>query len=165
MGGVGLGMAGLVGVPAMGKIADRYLAEALPPAETVALLQRAESTLPSYLAQAQSATDVSSLGYQAEDVQLAIDGTATALAEYRTSNSVASDATANALRAIIGASIPGETLAEEANAILAPADRIGGQASFRDVAPFALILVLVFGAMYINDRRKGGYRAVRLERH
>jgi len=165
MGGVGLGMAGLVGVPQMGKIADRYLAEALPQAETVAVLERAESTLPTYLAQAQSATDVASLGYQAVDVQLAIDGTAAALAEYRASNSVASDATANALRAIIGAGIPGETLADEANAILAPADRIGGQASFRDVSWWALILIVIFGVMYFNDKRKGGYRAVRLERH
>lgn len=165
MGGVGLGMAGAVGVPGMGKIADTYLAEALPPAETVALLERAESTLPTYIAQAQSASDISTLGYQEVDVQIAMDATSAALTEYRASNDIANDATANALRAIIGASIPGETLADEANAILAPADRIGGQASFRDVSPFALILIVVFGVMYFNDRRKGGYRAERLSRH
>jgi fucose permease len=165
MGGVGLGMAGAVGVPGMGKIADRYLAEALPPAETVALLERAESTLPTYLAQAQASTDVASLGYREADVQMAIDETAIALSDYRASNDIATDATANALRAIGGAAIPGETLAEDANAILQPADAIGGQTSFRYVAPFALILVVVFGTMYINDRKAGGYRAVRLERH
>ena len=36
--------------------------------------------------------------------------------------------------------------------------------SFRYVAPAALVLVLVFGTMYVLDRRRGGYRAVRLER-
>jgi len=165
MGGVGLGMAGAVASPGMGKIADRYLAEALPPVETVAILERAANTLPQYLAQAQAATDVSVLGYQAVDIQVALDATTAALSAYQVINSVASDATANALRAISGAAIPGETLAEDANAILQPADAAGGQASFRDVSPFALILILIFGAMYINDRRKGGYKAQRLERH
>ncbi len=40
----------------------------------------------------------------------------------------------------------------------------GGQESFRYVAPAALVLVAVFGTMYLNDRRRGGYRAERLER-
>jgi len=34
--------------------------------------------------------------------------------------------------------------------------------SFRYVAPGALILFVVFGIMYMGDRRRGGYRAVRL---
>ena len=41
--GIGLGMAGGVGVPLMGRIADRYLADALDPAQTVALLERVEA--------------------------------------------------------------------------------------------------------------------------
>jgi hypothetical protein len=36
--------------------------------------------------------------------------------------------------------------------------------SFRYVAPAATVLVVVFGALYVHDRRRGGYRAVRLER-
>jgi hypothetical protein len=31
------------------------------------------------------------------------------------------------------------------------------------VAPAALVLVLVFGVMYANDRRRGGYRASQLD--
>ena len=42
--------------------------------------------------------------------------------------------------------------------------RAAGRTSFRYVAPAALILVAVFGTMYVNDRRRGGYRAERLER-
>ena len=52
----------------------------------------------------------------------------------------------------------------EADAILQPAEARGGQESFRYVAPAALVLVVVFGTMYVTDRRRGGYRAVRLER-
>src|SRR5690606_18529512 len=52
----------------------------------------------------------------------------------------------------------------EANAILQPAEATGGQRSFRYVAPAAIILILVFGTMYLRDRARGGYRAVRLER-
>jgi hypothetical protein len=52
----------------------------------------------------------------------------------------------------------------EAAALLQPAEARGGQESFRYVAPAALILVAVFGTMYLNDRRRGGYRAERLQR-
>ena len=51
----------------------------------------------------------------------------------------------------------------EAGAILQPAEARGGQDSFRYVAPAALFLVAVFGTMYLNDRRRGGYRAERLQ--
>ena len=47
---------------------------------------------------------------------------------------------------------------------LQPAEARGGQVSFRYVAPAAIVLVIVFGVMYVQDRRRGGYRAVRLER-
>ena len=52
----------------------------------------------------------------------------------------------------------------DANALLQPAEARGGQESFRYVAPAALVLIVVFGTMYLNDRRRGGYRAERLQR-
>ena len=70
------------GVPAMGKIADRYLAESLDPAATVAVLESVESTFPAYLERARQA-DASSLGYRAQDVQDAYDATVSALSSYR----------------------------------------------------------------------------------
>jgi hypothetical protein len=36
--------------------------------------------------------------------------------------------------------------------------------SFRYVAPAAIVLVVVFGMMYAQDRRRGASRAVRQER-
>jgi hypothetical protein len=48
--------------------------------------------------------------------------------------------------------------------ILQPAEASGGQQSFRYVAPGALLLILVFGVMYMRDRARGGYKAVKLEK-
>jgi hypothetical protein len=163
MAGVGLGMAGAVGVPAMGRLTDRFLAENLPPVETIALLERVEAGFPAYLQRAQGATEAQ-LGYQVRDVQEALDATGAALAAYRADNAMDGDLTANALRAISGSQLPNEPAVGEAAGLLGPAEAEGGQHSFRYVAPIALILFGVFLVMYLNDRRKGGYRAARLER-
>ena len=163
MAGMGLGMSGAVGVPLMGKLADRYLAESLPPA-TLGVLQRADERLPAHVAQAQAATDLRSLGYLLREVEDAHAATRAALAANEQTGSINNDATANALRAIVATAIPNEPLIAEANAILQPAEAHGGQRSFRYVAPAALILIVAFGTMYRRDRRRGGYRAVRLER-
>ena len=161
--GVGLGAAGGIGVPLMGKIADQYLAEALDPAPTVALLEAVEQRFPAYVEQAGGAVDVASLGYREQDVVEALEATRTALSGYRDSGVMPGDATANALRAIVASRLPDEPLIDAAGALLQPAEARGGQVSFRFVAPMALLLIAVFGTMYVRDRRAGGYRAVRLD--
>jgi hypothetical protein len=64
---------------------------------------------------------------------------------------------------VVATRLPSEPLVGEAAGILQPAEARGGQVSFRYVAPAAIVLVVVFGVMYVQDRRRGGYRAVRLE--
>jgi hypothetical protein len=157
--GIGLGMAGGVGVPLMGRIADRYLAEALDPARTAAVLQQAVDRLPGYA----EGTAGEAGTYRASDVRDALNAAQAALNSYRQTGQIQGDATANALRAVVATHLP-EPVVTEAGAILQPAEARGGQISFRYVAPAAIVLVLVFGTMYIADRRRGGYRAVRLER-
>jgi putative membrane-bound dehydrogenase-like protein len=161
--GIGLGMAGAVGVPLMGKLADRYLAESLP-VSTLGVLQRVEQQFPAHVQRAQSTTDLSSLGFRQREVEDALTATRTALATQQSTGNINNDATANALRAVVATAIPGEPLVGEANGILQPAEASGGQQSFRYVAPGALILILVFGVMYMRDRARGGYKAVKLER-
>jgi len=51
---------------------------------------------------------------------------------------------------------------KEAADILNPADNYGGRLSFRVIAPSAIVLVIVFGVMYIDDRRKGGYKVEKI---
>jgi fucose permease len=162
--GIGLGTAGAVGVPAMGRVADANLTEALDPAETVAFLERAAGVLPMYLTETERDTDLAALGYRPSDVRDALAFTQAALEEIRAEGGIRGDATANALRAIQGTALPDEPLVQEAGAILGPAEAYGGQVSFRYAAPLALVLVAIFGTLYWRDRRQGGYRAVRLER-
>ena len=161
--GIGLGMAGAVGVPLMGRLADRYLAESLP-ASTLGVLQRVDEQFPAHIARAQATTDLASLGFRQREVEDALAATRTALAAHQSTGNINNDATANALRAIVATAIPSEPLVAEANGILQPAEASGGQQSFRYVAPGALLLILVFGVMYMRDRARGGYKAVKLER-
>ncbi len=158
--GVGLGMSGLVGVPAIGKLADRYLAEALP-VSTLDVLQRVEQRFPEHIARAGGEAGT---GYRVREVEDALAATRTALARHAESGSLQHDATANALRAIVATHIPDEPLVGEAGAILMPAEAAGGQRSFRYVAPLALLLVGVFGVMFLRDRQRGGYRTEKLVR-
>ena len=163
MAGVGLGTAGAVGIPVMGSVADQLLADRLQPAETMALLEDVQATYPQYLATAQTTTDPAALGYVEADVAVAIEATNAALAASAVQGEMAGDLTANALRAISASQIPGEPTVGQAAAILGPAEAEGGQESFRSIAPVALILVVVFGIMYVQDRRRGGYRVQRLD--
>ena len=160
--GVGLGAAGAIGVPLMGGIADRYLADALEPGATVEVLEAVETGFPAYLERAAASPDPAAPGYRERDVREALEKTGAALAAWRASGTLQGDATANALRAITATRLPNEPLVGRAGAILQPAEAHGGQVSFRYVAPAALALVLVFGTLYMVDKRRGGYRVERL---
>ena len=157
--GIGLGMAGAVGVPLMGSLADRFLAEALDPAQATAVLERVAQRFPEHLASAtRGAASV-----DAGDISDALTATRTALTTLRQAGQVHGDATATALRAVVATRLNDPVVAE-AGALLQPAEARGGQESFRYVAPAALVLIAVFGTMYVNDKRRGGYRAERLKK-
>ena len=147
MGTVGMATVGLVTAPQMGRIADEYAAERLPAAETVEVLRTASGELAaSELPGARSAADA------ARDV----------VVTYEARDALPSPETANALRAIISSGAESE-LVGRAGAILGPADNYGGRVSFLYVAPLCGVLILIFGTMYLRDRRRGGYEATDIE--
>lgn len=169
--GVGLAAAGAIGVPVIGLIGDRQLARYLDADErrgdAIALLGRADQTLPEYIARAGQASveELRRLGYRAGDVERALAATRHALADYSASGRIAGEAVPNALRAIVGSGIPAEEepLISGAAAVINPAEGYGGQQALRFVAPFTLVLIVFFGVMFMIDRRRGGYRVERLE--
>ncbi len=153
----------------MGEIADRYLPDALDEQQTVAVLEQVEERFPTYAADAEAVADdpaaLASLGYRAADVNNALHYTTRALSIYRSEGILDGNATGNALRAILDTALEQEeALLEEAFSILRPADNYGGRMSFLWIAPFAFLVGIVFLIVMINDRRKGGYQAVRLQK-
>lgn len=141
MGAVGMATVGLVTAPQMGRIADTFAHDQIPVAEAEAVFRSAANLLG---------------GMDGEDARSAGAAAAQVVAEFDASGEMPSPATANALRAIIGADADAD-LADQAAAILGPADNYGGRVSFLYLVPLCIILVLIFGTIYLQDRRAGGY--------
>ncbi len=160
-GALGLGVMGAIGMlasfivtPWLGGIADEKGHATLNTAETVAVFESVTSEFPDIAANA---------GAQAADIQGVIDAVASVMADYNSSGELPEGSTMQALRAVTGSGVDSPVVGE-AGAILNPADNTGGRLSFRTLAPFGLILVVVFGILLIQDRRAGGYRAKKLGR-
>ena len=149
MGTVGMATVGLVTAPQMGAIADRYAHDQIP-------VQAATAFLGSYSV-AQRIQ-----GMDNPDIAGAVQASDEVLSVHGVSGELPSPQTANALRAVIAADASPESVAD-AQAILGPADNYGGRISFRYVAPLCGFLALIFGALYMGDRSRGGYKVERLE--
>lgn len=147
MGTVGMATVGLVTSPLMGRIADDYAHERIPPAEAIRLFERAEPVL---------------AGTDDPDAAAAREAVAAVARGYQQTAELPAPETANALRALIASDLDASLVAD-AQAILGPADNYGGKISFRWVVPLCAILILIFGVLYARDRRAGGYRVERIE--
>jgi len=152
MGGIGMLASGMIASPMIGSAADTYLKEKLPQAETTAVIEQIAATFPKLQAEAE--------GNLGEDLQPGIDSANAVLAKIKAdpTGALPHPDTANALRAAISSGIDAEVVGKAAD-ILNPADNYGGRMSFRLIAPVSIILIIVFGAMYLGDKRKGGYKA------
>ena len=152
MGGIGMLASGMIASPMIGSAADTYLKEKLPQAETTAVIEQIATTFPKLQAEAE--------GHLGEDLQPGIDSANAVLAKIKAdpTGTLPHPDTANALRAAISSGVDDEVVGKAAD-ILNPADNYGGRMSFRLIAPISIILVVVFGAMYLGDKRKGGYKA------
>jgi hypothetical protein len=151
LGGTGMAVVGLVTVPLMGAIADHYVKTSLPPEPATSALTL---VVTDYRAlQATAPSDEAKL-----NLQQAADEADAALKSGVDGHKVRAIA---ALRTAVKAA-PDSPAGQQANAVLKPADEHGSVMSFRWIASSSIVLVLVFGTLYIIDLSKGGYRAERL---
>jgi sugar phosphate permease len=151
MGGIGMAIVGLVTSPMMGKIMDQHMQ--LPADKTTSALQAVSSTFPQLQAAARGRTG--------EDIAAALRAANEVLAEKATTGMLPDIKTANALRSAIAAA-PSSEAAQEAKAVLGPAENKGGQVAFRYVAPLSIVLAVIFGILFFRDRARGGYKVERL---
>ena len=169
--GVGLAAAGGIGTPGVGGIGDMQVASYLNQderrAETITVLENASETFPNFAQRArESDAPLDELGYLAEDIERSLEYVNTALAEYEEAGQqIVGNAVPQALRAIVGSGISADDdpLVNRANELLSPAEGYAGQRALMLIAWIPLLLTLFFGGMYVNDRRKGGYKAVSLK--
>ncbi len=154
-GALGLGVMGAIGMlasffvtPWLGGIADREGHSQLPEDETVFALDRGDQEFRSMAAEG---------GPRAGDYVAARAVIDAALVVYDETGELPTGKTAKALRTIVqtGGDSPA---AERAQELLNPADNYGGRRSFRTLAPIGLILILVFGFLFVRDRMTGGYK-------
>ncbi|HNQ21767.1 MAG TPA: MFS transporter [Phycisphaerae bacterium] len=153
MGGMGMLIVGLVTAPQMGHIADRFLQQQLvaQQGQTVAVLEKVAQQYPPLAEKSPFKSEVIGAVTAVQSVLATAQGGALP------SN------TADALRNAVKNVPPGaEPIKDEINSVLLPADNYGGRMSFRYVAPFSLVIIVVFGVIFLRDRATGGYRAERL---
>ena len=159
MGGMGMLASGMIASPWLGRIADINLPDRLDAPKSVAVLQRVIDVYTPLAANAREPFK--------KEIQAAVDDSASTLAQMGPGQVLPVN-TANALRHAVAASAsaPGSKEAGElvgqVKAVLDPADNYGGRMAFRRLAPLATIIVLVFGSLYISDRRRGGYKVEQL---
>ena len=150
MGTVGMAVVGLVTSPMMGDIADEVGHEALDVEETYIVLLEANALLRSEADQLP--------GPEGEGLRAALEMIVGVLPPVGEEVTLPPVETANALRAVIESGSTAGTV-ERARGILGPADNHGGLVSFRYLVPLSGVLVLIFGLLYMRERRAGGYRA------
>jgi MFS family permease len=177
LGGWGMLIVGFTAAPWMGQIIDQrvhvVLTENGASVKTAAILTDAATSYKA-LAEAQPATEAGKI-FKDELLHAVNANMQPVLDQWAKNNTLPEPGAANALRAVVGtgpdakAGKEGSELEKKAWAakeavgkVLNPAENDGGLLSFRYIAPFALIIVLVFGVMYFRDRSRGGYKAEKI---
>ena len=159
MGGVGMLIVGVVTAPQMGKIADRFLHEKLVEnkAQTLAALEQVTAVFPPLAEKAPEPFRSETLSAVKDVRGVVADGERT--------GALPPGRTAEALRNAVKNAPKGDEaqkVVDQIKSVLLPADNYGGRMSFRDVAPFAIVIIVVFGILYLRDRAAGGYKAEKL---
>lgn len=145
---------GIVTIPMMGYIADFYGHEQFQLDKTVPVIQRIVAELPNEASNVKEPKLQKSL---TDTVALA----KTVLGEAESTQALTRVDTANVLRGAIKVA-PTSEVGKLAKDTLNPAELHGGRISFRWVSAMALLLIIVFGVFYAQDKARGGYKAEKI---
>jgi len=163
LGGTVMAVVGLVTVPLMGAIADSYVKQQIPDEKAKMILQEVVA----------SYTQIKTVTPGNNAATLAAYDNAIKTAQEALASGATMDRAkaATALRAAIQA---GDTLhaatkgaqtsepSRQAGEIIKSADEVGSVMSFRWISASAIVLVLVFGILYLRDLSLGGYKAEKI---
>ena len=175
LGGMGMLIVGVVTTPEMGAVADVYLHQKLAGTDTEAQQTAAvlEKVAATYVPLAADQPDTEAGKIRRAELHSAVAEADKVLKTWAADHKLPEVDTANALRsALKNGPAAAETAAEKAALaakdkaadILNPADNYGGLMSFRYVAPFAALLVIIFGVMYLVDKKRGSLPAEKVVR-
>ena len=161
-GALGLGVMGAVGMlasffvtPWLGNIADDRGHDTLNSETVIQIFEEVNTEFPAI---------AENSGPQAADIMAVNATVADVLATYEADGELPRGSTMQALRSVSGSGVESEIVGR-AQAELNPADNEGGRRSFRTLAPFGIILIVVFGLLLVRDLRAGGYKAEKLGSH
>jgi hypothetical protein len=153
VGGWGMAVVGLITVPVMGVIADRAGHGELEYAQVEPVIENGFMLLEEMKGTA-AETEIPRFG---EAVEVVTE----ARTEMNQTNQLPPVTTATALREIARIA-QDKPVAQDAHRLVKEADDAGGIASFRAVALSSIILILIFGSLFMKDRSRGGYRAEKI---
>lgn len=166
MGGFGNLAVGFIATPALGGIVDNYIEAQLDVSRAQTVLQQVVDVYPAPAPEKKATqfTDPEKAHVDAQTAlaQLAAGVTDDAKLAAAAALRSAGEAVPVGLAADQAAQV--QALAKEAQAVIGPMDNQGGRLAFRFLAPFSIVLVIVFGTIYLRDRARGGYRVERLDR-
>lgn len=161
-GALGLGVMGAVGMlasffvtPWLGDIADDRGHDRLESETVIQIFEDVNTEFPGI---------AENSGPQEADIMAVNSTVADVLAAYGAGGELPRGSTMQALRSVSGSGVESEIVGR-AQAQLNPADNEGGRRSFRTLAPFGIILIVVFGLLLVRDLRAGGYKAEKLGSH
>lgn len=161
-GALGLGVMGAVGMlasffvtPWLGDIADDRGHDTLNSETVIQIFEDVNTEFPAI---------AENSGAQEADIMAVNSTVADVLATYGSDGELPRGSTMQALRSVSGSGVESEIVGR-AQAELNPADNEGGRRSFRTLAPFGIILIVVFGLLLVRDLRAGGYKAEKLGGH
>jgi hypothetical protein len=155
MGGAGMGIVGIVTSPVLGNIADEVAHETFVVEQPAVLQVLSDATV------ALQASLTTVPADQRLDIQNSLDLTQGVINTTNTTGQLPPVETANAMRSIVGSGVDGPVVGQ-VQALLGPAVNYGGRMSFRYMVPLAGLAALVFVLLYLNDRRRGGYKVKRI---